>query len=272
MQDNFIPVQKESILAVLDVPRGKKSFMTTGCRLAISDVQQALRLPPFPYRQFCGPDCWLAGGSILRWLCSARRKEEAIRGDFDFFFSSLPALNFTARAMLHQGFQVEGYRALSRTVGEYLRPTRDAGKDSEIWDAGGGLAPLTAERIARLRLAYLKLRSPAGEEIQLVASCYNTPMDTIRRFDFSICQLLADDQYLFFGPWTWSDLLQNRLRACHISRPDASFQRMFRYSRRGFLPSPTTALRVLAAVLVQVALVPKLLVRPLPAGQVDLFR
>ena len=252
MRSRFTPAQKAAVRAVLDATGGPdQAFRSIKSHLAIADVRQALKLQPIPYDQFLGSDSWLAGGGVLRWLCSVGTVADTTRGDFDFFFPSLHALNTTARAMLDQGFHLRGYRAHSRNIREYLYKTINEDKSAEIWDATGNLVPLTPAVVVRLRLVYLEFRSPQGDTLQLVASCHPTPLETIMRFDISICQLVLDNRDLSFGPWTWNDVLQNRFRAGAVSWPESTFRRMVKYARRGFMPYAKTALMVSTSTLAQ---------------------
>jgi len=245
MTPRFTQAQRAAVRELLELPVGPDGkFRPEKDRLEVTEVRRALLLPPIPYRQFLGPDCWLAGGQVLRWLCSAGTGGDEPKGDLDFFFPSLKALNATGRTMLDGGFQLHGYRSFSRNIREYLRRTVSEDRSSGIWDEAGDLAPITPELVERLRLAYLELRSPEGDKMQLVTFFQPTPIETIMRFDISICQLAVDDQHLSFGPWAWSDLLHNRFRYGHVMWPDATFRRMFKYARRGFWPYPRTALTV----------------------------
>ena len=248
MESRFTSEQEATIRRVLDVSvEGQQAFSPGKSKVDISVLQRALGLPPIPYSQFLGPDCWLAGGGVLRWLCSVGEARESDRGDFDFFFPSLDALNATARRMLAQGFTVEGYRFAAQTRAEFLSGSFNRDRRSEIWGADGQLAPLTAELVNRLRLSYLELRSPSGDAVQLVASCFATPLKTVLSFDLSICQFAVDHCHFSFGPWAMSDLLHNRWRLVNLMWPRATFLRMFRYARRGFRPYVGSALRLSAA-------------------------
>lgn len=258
MTSRFTQAQRAAVRELLELSGDLEGeFRPEKNHLAVSEIRRALHLPPVPYCQFLGPDCWLAGGRVLRWLCSAGTEEGGTKGDFDFFFPSLEALNVTARAMLDRGFQLRGYLAFSRNIREYLRKTvRKAvseDRGSGIWDEAGGLARITSELSERLRLSCLELRSPEGDRIQLVAFFQPTPLATIMQFDISICQLAVDDQHLSFGPWAWSDLLQNRFRSGDPRWPDDTFRRMFKYARRGFWPYPRTVVTVCYSALAWLA-------------------
>lgn len=216
-------------------------------RVAILDLRQGLDLPAIAHHSFLGPNCWLAGGAVLRWLCRERTEGNSRKGDFDFYFPSVEALNTTAQAMVEQGFQVRGYGSAPRNIREFLtRPVREE-RDSGIWNAAGNLAPITPELIERLGLGTLELLSPEGDGIQLVALAFDaTPVETIMHFDFSICQLALGDRYLSFGPSTFSDLIGRRFRVECLRWPLNTCRRMFLYTRRGFWPHPGSAVKILS--------------------------
>ena len=86
---------------------------------------------------------------------------DAMRGDFDFFFSNLHALNTTANSLIDDGASVRGYRAFSQNIREYLRNSINCDKTSEIWDTAGSFVGLTPALVSRLRLVYLELSSPS---------------------------------------------------------------------------------------------------------------
>ena len=216
-------------------------------RVAILDICQALDLPAIAHHSFLGPNCWVAGGAVMRWLCRERTERNSRTGDFDFYFPSVEALHTTAEAMVEQGFQVRGYGSAPRNIREFLRrPVREE-RNSGIWDEAGNLAPITPALIERLGLGTLELLSPEGERIQLVALAFDaTPLETIMHFDFSICQLALDDRYLSFGHSTFSDLIDKWFRVECLRWPLNTCRRMFLYARRGYWPYPGSALRILS--------------------------
>ena len=216
-------------------------------RVAILDLRQALDLPAIAYQAFLGPNCWLAGGSVMRWLCGEQTEGSSTKGDFDFYFPSLEALNTTAQAMVEQGFRLRGYGNPPRNIREFLRRSVREERDSGIWDDAGNLAPITPALIERLGLGTLELLSPEGKQVQLVALAFDaTPLDTIKHFDFSICQLALDDRYLSFGHSTFSDLIGKRFRVECLRWPLNTCRRMFLYTRRGFWPYPGSAVKILS--------------------------
>ena len=212
-------------------------------RVAIAELRRVLQLPQIAHSHFLGPECWLAGGHVLRWLCGTGLRSDETKGDFDFFFPSVEALNSTLVSMLNRGFSLHGYRAFPRDMRTYIQKTVVLNAKSR-GQFEKSLSPLTQETIERLRLTCVELLSPGGDKIQLVTRFRPSPLETINAFDISICQLLVDDYYLSFGLWTWNDLVQNRFRVENIVWPDGTLRRLFKYSRRGFLPYPDTAVRV----------------------------
>ncbi len=250
MNSNFTPEQKAAVRKLVKVPSDTdKPFRTDLYCLDLAEVSQTLGLHPLPYREFLGPDCWLAGGQVLRWLCSAGSGVYKPQGDFDFYFRSLEDLNNTARAMLDQGFKLRGYRSFSKSLLEFLRyPAKNRVNEdwsSAIRDETGDLIRLTPELCRRLRLIFLELVSDQGHTIQLVTIFDLTPIETIRRFDFSVTQFAVNERKLFFCPWAWRDLLKNRFRVTEgLMWPDATFYRVIKYIRRGFHPYPKDILSV----------------------------
>lgn len=247
---SFTQCQQATIKRSLGIPISATAFKTNSHRLAISDLHHELKLSPVPFAQFLGPDCWLMGGSVLKWLHGLPM--DPMQGDYDFFFPSLHALNTTVKAMMKNGARVRGYRAFAQNIREYLRAEINSDKNSEIWKSAGNLVELTPALVTRLRLVYLELSSPEGYTLQLVASCnHPSAVNLVVHSDFSICQLALDDKYLYFGSFTWSDLFKRRIRCENNDWPESSFRRMFRYSRRGYWPYLSTALSLSAVTLAQ---------------------
>lgn len=241
----FTPFQEAAIRDMLlwrAAPH--EAFQPELNRVTLAELDRALDLPAMRHSEFLGPECWLAGGQVLRWLCRAGARQDQGKGDFDFFFSSAEALDTTARSMLDRGFQLRGYRASPRDIRTYLRKQVTGTGDFGTRHSTGNMAPITPELIERLRLTSLELRSPEGDSIQLVANFQPTPLETIVRFDISICQLAVDHHHITFGPWAWNDLLKGRFRVERPRWPVATMRRMFKYSRRGFSPYAGAAVSV----------------------------
>jgi len=246
----FTLSQQTAIKKMLNVPAPSTRFRTEYDRLAISELERVLQLPPMPYRRFLGSDSWLMGGSVLKWLSGLPL--DTLPGDFDFFFSSLDALNRTAKALIQDGATVRGYRAFAQNIREYLRMEINSDRNSEIWDAAGNLVDLNQDLVTRLRLVYLELLSPNAHILQLVASCeHPNATNAVKSSDFTICQLVLDGEYLHFGSYTWNDIFRKRIRCENNRWPESSFRRLFRYGRRGFRPYASTALSLSFQTLAQ---------------------
>ena len=246
----FTPEQIDSICEMAGiVPDTGKSPEWETRPIVVSEIRRALDLPEIPYSEFFGPGCWLAGGQVLRWLCSSGEEEFKAEGDFDFYFRSLDDLNQTARDMVDQGFRFNGYRSFSKNFVEYLRyPAMNRVNEDrreEVVTRDGDLVALTPEVCERLRLVFVELISPREDSIQLVTIFGGDPIETIKEFDFSIVQFALDQESLYFGPWTWTDLFENRFRLSPgRGWPDATFYRIFKYIRRGFRPYLKTVIAV----------------------------
>jgi len=248
MAARFTREQKKAIRELLQMAAGiGADFRPDKACLPIAEARRALNLPLVPYSEFLSRRCWLAGGCVLRWLCGEANNQGTSGGDFDFFFPSLEAVNATARALQARGNQFRGYLAFPQTVREYLKEGVREDRGSGLWDEAGRLVPVSRELVERLRLCALEFRSPLGDKIQLITSLRPTPLDTIARFDLSICQFAVDADSLSFGSAAWSDLLRNRYRHTDMAWPDNTLRRMFKYARRGFWPYPGTALSVTSA-------------------------
>ncbi|MDZ7842634.1 MAG: hypothetical protein U5R46_17685 [Gammaproteobacteria bacterium] len=238
----FRAEQKREIRRLLAIPEQPERFVSDKSRLEISAVRSALELPPLPYHRILGAGRWLAGGSISRWLHNGGGEGQQA-GDYDFFFLSLDELNALARDLLREGATMSGYVPFCRNAKEYvyrhfINRRIEGITDSGMLDACGRLATISDDDVRRLRLAYIEFLSPENDRLQLVSSCYRSPVDIISRFDFSVAQFIADDRYIYFGPRAWQDLIDGRFRLARSNLPRAghSFCRMAAYLRRGFRP------------------------------------
>jgi hypothetical protein len=58
----------------------------------------------------------------------------------------------------------------------------------------------------------------------------------------------TDGAYLYFGPYTWTDLFRRRLRVHNIHHGISTMRRMVKYSRRGFYACVGTIRDIKAAL------------------------
>lgn len=246
MAPRFSPHEKHLIRQIIQTPqRGDQGTQARTHRLRIADVQRVLELPEIPNASLLSQRCWMAGGSILRWLCGEFNNKRKTEGDFDFFFPSMEALKQTEQMMLANGYEFRrhiGFDPDKRPTFKgalHKMFTRSARQDKENIFLGkegdrGSVA--------------LEFSSPEGDIIQLITlHTRPTPAEIISLSDFSICQFVMDDRYLYASSTAWSDLLNSRLRVLYIPYPRGTRRRTIKYMRHGFRPYPSTLLKVYSA-------------------------
>jgi hypothetical protein len=95
---------------------------------------------------------------------------------------------------------------------------------------------LVREVIENEEIRALNYSVPTGEKpdlIQIVLPIQGTdPPTIINTFDFTISRLGTDRRNLYFGPYTWTDLLRKRLRVHHIHYGISTMRRMVKYSHQ----------------------------------------
>ena len=238
-------------------------------QVPIDVVRGILDLPELAHPELRGSDCWLLGGAVLRWLCRRRLDRGASRGDYDYFLPSLEALERRVRRALAEGFR---YRCVRSRIGVCFlclgpaerieaepRPeggipfvrnhcrrcgavdeARTAEIDAESFPA------LTEEAVLNANVGAIELIAPNGDLIHFATKVFEKdPLSTVRCIDFSIVQLIADSDTLYFGFHAWTDLLRGRFRQSFDERqPLISWGRMRKYSKLGMRPEAETAIRL----------------------------
>jgi len=234
-------------------------------RVPIAAVRRALDLPEPPCRELLAADRWLAGGAVMRWLSRGLGRAEDDPGDYDFSVPSVEALNRTVEELLAAGFTFRTFRSIKLMCplcagpGRLVPRERDQPRDPKMTilpircpecgeldpeDTGSfpadRLLRLTPELIRDNVVRAVELLSPRGELIQLAARGIRpTPGETVAAFDFSVSQFGLDDEYLYFGPYAWTDLLRRRLRL--VVRNNTSYYRVRKLLAMGFRPYADTA-------------------------------
>jgi hypothetical protein len=258
----FGPEQRRALQELLGLPpRPKKSSISRTGYLEIAVVRAALDLPEPSCRAWLAPDRWLVGGAVLHWLRSRPGGEGPV--DYDFFYSSLNALNrgvadFLAAGFTFSCFQLWGSRCPFCGQADSL-VSRDAAPPTvvplakagcRVCEPTGGVGRwgselrITAETLAASGLVAIDLLSPRGEVFQLAAIAFEPgPGRLLESSDYSVCQLGLDDRNLYFGRHTWTDLLSGRLRVENLHR--TCYARLRKYMGKGFSPDPATLARVL---------------------------
>ncbi len=273
MRYYFTNEQEQIVRELINLPGdGRKEAKSHNLSLPIPDVARALNLPPLPHSDLLGSQSWIAGGTVLRWLCGTLNGWKANRPDIDFYFPSIEALNHTACAMLEEGYSFERLycwqlRATSHdankaqqsrelaiddvrrtTLLDWLRNLRNWRNDDRSSEQRIEFEPLTIEAVEQKRVVAVEFQAPLGDILQLVTVVFRpTPKDLFSTFDFSICQFAVDDRFLYFGEYAWNDLFRNRFRLGHINYPPATLWRLIKYVRRGFYPYPKDFFNIIRA-------------------------
>ncbi|MCP4662874.1 MAG: hypothetical protein GY856_46375 [bacterium] len=230
-------------------------------RVRIDDLRRILDLPDPAYRELLTADRWIAGGAVMRWISSALGRSEAEGGDYDFFAPSIEGVNRTLDELLAAGFTFRCFRSyqimcpLCGGPGEIVWRGEPHGPP---WPVGPIRCPacgecdpedvdrfpvdrlcrLTPERIRDNRVLAVELLSPQNDlaHISTIAIKPN-PGEVIAYFDFSIVGFALDNEYLYFRPYAWTDLLLRRLRR-NARIPE--YYRVRKFLAMGFRPYPAT--------------------------------
>jgi len=81
--------------------------------------------------------------------------------------------------------------------------------------------------------------------LQITNYPYNTPLDTIYNYDYTICCIAFDGVSITRCETFWEDLNAKTLRLRKNNKsPFHALERLVKYSRRGFIPTQETMLRV----------------------------
>ncbi len=208
-------------------PADRKPLVAT---LPLADVRHMCDLPPFPLQDVLGPECWMAGGRIVRWF---RDGSDTRGGDFDLCFPSLEAVRVALRGLLMQGFRLKGLRAWRERI---------------CFRCGSRVGAIDHHLIQRCLLAAVELVSPQGQLVQLSTShLYPTPEELVLDVDLTICQLATDGQHLYYSATALYDLSRERFGLGCINYPPLTLLRIFKYGCRGFRPRGDVWAKVLAA-------------------------
>jgi hypothetical protein len=169
--------------------------------------------------------------------------------DYDFFFPSRKALIRTAQQLFASGYEFRRY-SIKGTAGQILTkrlwPTIPVYQN---WGEGEGFQ-FFCEIVNRTNIVALDILSPEGDLLQLGGLVYTpNPQSLNANSDFTICQFVMDDRYLYAGEHAWRDLIDNRLRVGRIGYPLVTLVRLKRFRKRGFRPDARTIYKVSRAVL-----------------------
>lgn len=262
--------QRRALLDLLGLPQALPADAEPErASVPVAELRSVLtELPQPELADWLGPDQWLGGGAVLRWLCGNRARRGRTE-DHDFYFPSVGGLNAAARRFMASGYRFRCFRSrrvmcqLCGRPGEEIPgaawpteflPVRRVrcracgvfgGEDSASLPPER-LLPLTPELIAEHGIFALELVAPHGSGmVHLAAIAIKpTPHELVTGFDFSIVQFVLDGAHLYFGPHAWTDLLRGRLRLEVSNDPVDNFNRLKKYRSRGFRPYLETVVRV----------------------------
>ncbi|HEX6864025.1 MAG TPA: hypothetical protein VF414_14450, partial [Thermoanaerobaculia bacterium] len=257
MEQRFTEPQKRAIQELVGLPPHlTRDARTDRKSVPIDEVRRILDLPDPGYRHLLGPNLWLAGGSILRWLTREVGMGTRHRGDFDLFVPSVDHFNETGRTLLSDGFVFRCFRSLTsicQLCGRDAQWVRDDFRDTpmpvprmrcpDCGEFGGSdastLSPdrllrMTPELIARTRTLALELASEKDDLFHIAAVAIRpSAYDVVMNFDYSVVQFGIDNQSLYFGPHAWTDLLTDRFRLEKATQPRENAFRLKKYMRQG---------------------------------------
>lgn len=87
-------------------------------------------------------------------------------------------------------------------------------------------------------------------EVQLInINFYQSPLEIINSFDFTICQFVFDGTYLYCGKTALWDLARKRLVVNKITYAIASMRRIIKYTKQGFYACNGTMNAILESVI-----------------------
>ena len=262
--------QRRALLDLLGLPHDLPADAEPGrSSISVAALRSVLTELPRPeLAEWLGPEQWLAGGAVLRWLCGTKSRRGHTE-DHDFYFPSVRGLNAAGRRFMDRGYRFRCFRSrrvmcqLCGRAGEEVPgaawpteflPVRRV-RCAVCGDFGGRdaaslpperLLQLTPELIDENGIFALELVAPNGSGmVHLAAIAIKpTPYEVVTGFDFSIVQFALDDSHLHFGPHAWTDLLRGRLRLEVSNSPVDNFVRLKKYRDRGFRPYLETVMRV----------------------------
>jgi hypothetical protein len=84
-----------------------------------------------------------------------------------------------------------------------------------------------------------------GKKIQITDHPYKDPVDTLYNYDYTICCVSFDGNMIYRAESFWDDIHSNTIRFRKNNvHPFQAFERLVKYTKRGFNPTADTMLRV----------------------------
>lgn len=84
-----------------------------------------------------------------------------------------------------------------------------------------------------------------GRKIQVTDHPYRDPIRTLYNYDFTVCCIAFDGSNIYYAEEFWDDIHSKTLRFRKNNiHPLTAFERLVKYSKRGFNPTSESMLRV----------------------------
>lgn len=151
-------------------------------------------------------DVWIGGGFLRAMIAG----EDELGGDVDFFFRT-----------------EEGFNKLLAMIKE---------PSVETMKVFGYYTIPNANTVSKLRIVDCESVANFRPNLQLVRLFwFDSPEHVIDSFDFTVCQFITDGTTLWFGPKSFEDVTERKLR-WHRETGDsiAAFNRILKYQEKGY--------------------------------------
>lgn len=173
------------------------------------------------------PDgCCIAGGSMVNWWFGNKEMN-----DVDIFVNSAESFAHVYDAILtysddadSETFAFDGY--------ELVEPEDEKGR---YWIHSQNTRYVT----------FVNKKHPTRPKIQLMKiAWYDNPEHVIDSFDFTVVQIAADYNFVYFNPLTFLDLQSKRLVLHRMQFPASTMRRLIKYSQKGFYCCPQSMINI----------------------------
>jgi hypothetical protein len=169
--------------------------------------------------------CCIAGGSMVDWWFGNKESK-----DFDIFVNSAESFAQVYDSIISYSedpdsdtFAFSGY--------DLAEPKNETG----AW--------IHADRTRYV--TFINKKYPERPKIQLMKiAWYTDPTHVIDSFDFTVAQIAADAEYVYFNPLTFLDLHHKRLVLHRMQFPASTMRRLIKYSQKGFYCCPQSMINI----------------------------
>jgi len=233
-------IKEQIFRASSSLLRGNQTFLKTPLAL-ISDIVDLSSLTE--ECSFVGDKCWLAGGTLVRLLSNHGRAVDSRSYDRDFFFPSRQAMITVFEEMILSGYLITHFNFRKRKI---IRRTTITSKELDLpSDLPNKVISHSKVQdiLQREDLVTLELLSPKAIRCQLIVGYTGCdPVEIINQFDFTLCQLAIDREYLYSGDNTWNSLITRQLQTTGTGKGVSIMfsRRVYKYMKIGYKPTSRT--------------------------------